>query len=47
MPANRSEIEEAFAEGINFVFDVAPRRFCVIPGRIQGLEVHHLQLESV
>lgn len=45
MPANRSEIEEAFAEGINFVFDVAPSQVLRDSGgRIQGLEVHHLQL---
>jgi len=47
MPANRSEIEEAFAEGITFVFDVAPSQVLRgADGRIRGLEVHQLQLGS-
>ncbi len=45
MPANRSEIEEAFAEGITFLFDVAPHRVLRDEAhRIEGLEVQHLTL---
>ncbi|ADY13418.1 FAD-dependent oxidoreductase [Sphaerochaeta globosa] len=45
MPANRSEIEEAFAEGISFVFDVAPSQVLRgKQGQVIALEVQQLEL---
>jgi NADH-quinone oxidoreductase subunit F len=45
MPANESEIEEAFAEGIPCVFNVAPKRISRDnKGRLEALEVEALEI---
>jgi len=45
MPANTSEIEELFAEGVAVHFDVSPQRVVrTKSGKVSGLEVNELEL---